>query len=48
LYLKDIVGWVLLWFVIAVVRTGVGVWWRRRRLRDRHELDHASLRRGQA
>jgi hypothetical protein len=48
LYLKDIFGWVLLWFVIALVRTGVGVWWRRRRLRDRHAVDYVSLRRDQA
>ena len=47
-YLKDFIGLVLLWFAIALVRTGVGMWWRRRRSRDRHALDDAALRRDQA
>ena len=47
-YLKDFIGLVLLWFAIALVRTGVGMWWGRSRLRDRHALDDAALRRDQA
>ena len=42
-YLTDVLRFVALWFVIALVRTGFGVWWRRRRMRNRHAPDDATL-----
>jgi hypothetical protein len=46
--LKDIFGLVLLWFVIALVRRGVGGWLRRRRLRDRHAVGDVARSHDQA
>ncbi|HET7660121.1 MAG TPA: hypothetical protein VFK66_07000 [Oryzihumus sp.] len=42
-YVKDVVGFVAVWFVIALIRTGVGALWRRRGGRDRLRASQRSI-----
>ncbi|GAA1241878.1 hypothetical protein [Oryzihumus leptocrescens] len=44
-HVQDVLGFAAVWFAVALIRTGIGVLWRRRSKKDRYALEESTVNR---